>query len=166
MPKSRDELTRRRKEILNILSSGIQVESLDDLVGELKVRGFQADRSSVSRDLKDLEIVRVDGRYQIQALEPDDKALRRLADFVREVVPTGPYLTVILCSQGTGPVVARALKSLEWTEITGVVADSGTAFVSTANNRDQKLLLSKLKRYFGPKFRGKGGRWATEALDP
>ncbi len=62
MPKTREELNRRRKEILNILGNGIRVESLDDLGDQLKVRGFQVPTSDISRDLKDLERVGVDGR--------------------------------------------------------------------------------------------------------
>ncbi len=86
-------------------------------------------------------------------MDPDDKALQRMDDFIREVVPSGPYLTVILCAPGAGRAVAVALKSQEWMEITGMVADNDTVVVSTANNYDQKLLLSRLKRHFGPKFR-------------
>ncbi|HWN44902.1 MAG TPA: hypothetical protein VNW71_21945 [Thermoanaerobaculia bacterium] len=167
MPKTREELNRRRKKILNILGSGIRVESLGDLGDQLKVRGFQVTKSSISRDLKDLEIVRVDGRYQIPAVDPDDKALQRMDDFIREVVPSGPYLTVILCTSGAGRAVAMALKSQEWMEITGMVADNDTVVVSTANNYDQKLLLSRLKRHFGPKLRvrSKGGK-AAQSLQP
>jgi transcriptional regulator of arginine metabolism len=167
MPKTREELNRRRKEILNILGSGIRVESLDELGDQLKVRGFQVTKSSISRDLKDLEIVRVDGHFQIPASDPEDKALQRMDDFIREVVPSGPYLTVILCTPGAGRGVATVLKSQEWMEITGVVSDNETAVVSTANNYDQKLLLSRLKRHFGPKLRvGSKGRKAAQSLQP
>lgn len=163
MPKSREELTRRRKEILNILGSGIRVESLDDLVDQLKVRGFPVTKSSISRDLKDLAVV----RYQIPAVDRDDKALQRVDDFIREVVPSGPFLAVIQCTPGAGRAVAMALKSLEWMEIASMVADGDTVCVCTANNYDQKLLLSKLKRNLGPKFRvGSKDRRATQSPDP
>lgn len=167
MPKTREELNRRRREILNILGSGIRVESLDELGDQLKVRGFQVAKSVISRDLNELEIARVDGRYQIPAVDPEDKALWRMDDFIREVVPSGPYLAVVGCTPGAGRAVAMFLKSLEWMEITGMVAVGDTVCVCTANNHDQKLLLSKLKRHFGPKFRVRSKRRrAAPSADP
>ncbi|MFP5285941.1 MAG: hypothetical protein ACLGI9_09415 [Thermoanaerobaculia bacterium] len=159
MPKTRDDQTHRRKQILNILNDNhVRVENLDQLLAFLAERGIDASKSSVSRDLKDLSIIRVNGRYQIPTWERDDKPLRRVDDFIKKVVPSGPYVTVIPCYSGTGRAVAAALKVQDWTEITGVVADDDTCVVYTANNYDQKMLLSKLKRILDPDmYRGQGG---------
>lgn len=159
MPKTRDEQTYRRKQILNILNDNhIRIESLDQLLVHLEERGIQASKSSVSRDLKDLAIIRVNGRYQIPTWERDDKALQRVDDFIKKVVPSGPYITVVLCYPGTGRAVAAALKSQEWEEITGMVADDDTLAVFTAHTYDQKLLLGKLKRILDPDtYRGAKG---------
>lgn len=146
MPKTREEMTRRRQEILHILDSGIRIETLDDLLDQLEIRGIKINKSSVSRDLQDLGIVRVGGRYQAPAIDRDEQVLQRMADFIRDVVPSGPYVAVIRCDPGAGRLVSKALKSLGWEEITGMVADDDTAVVCTAHNPDQKLFLSKLKR--------------------
>ncbi|MEA2563661.1 MAG: hypothetical protein QOH06_5165 [Acidobacteriota bacterium] len=45
MPKTREGMNQRRQEILNILNSGIRVESLDDLMDQLKVRGCPVTKS-------------------------------------------------------------------------------------------------------------------------
>src|SRR5215210_176405 len=113
MPKTREEMNLRRQEILNILDSGIRIESLDDLMEQLKVRGFPVTKSSASRDLKDLAAVRVDGRYQIPTVDRDEEALQRVDDFIREVVPSGPFLAIIRCTPGAGQAVAAALRSLK-----------------------------------------------------
>lgn len=149
MPKTREELTRRRREILSILDSNAVVENLDDLLDQLEVRGFRVSKASVSRDLKELGIARVNGRFRIPTVDREDQVLHRVVGFIRKVVPSGPFLTVIQCDPGTGQAVATALKSREWEEIAGVVADSHTAIAITAHNYDQKLLLGKLKRVLG-----------------
>ena len=60
MPKTLAEQTRRRKQILNILNDNhVRVENLDQLLAYLEERGIEASKSSVSRDLKDLSIIRV-----------------------------------------------------------------------------------------------------------
>lgn len=159
MPKTRDEQTHRRKQILNILNDQhVRIESLDDLLAQLELRGIEASKSSVSRDMKDLSIIRVNGRYQIPTWERDDKAMQRVDDFIKKVVPSGPYITVVLCYSGTGRAVAAALKSQQWEEITGMVADDDTLAIYTAHTYDQKLLLGKLKRILDPDmYRGGKG---------
>lgn len=159
MPKTREDQTHRRKQILNILNdSHVRIENLDDLLSHLADRGVEASKSSVSRDLKDLSIIRVNGRYQIPTWERDDRAIQRVDDFIKKVVPSGPYVTVIPCYSGTGRAVAAALKTQDWAEITGMVADDDTLAVFTANNYDQKMLLSKLKRILDPDmYRGQSG---------
>lgn len=159
MPKTREDQTHRRKQILNILNDNhVRIENLDDLLSHLADRGVEASKSSVSRDLKDLSIIRVNGRYQIPTWERDDRAIQRVDDFIKKVVPSGPYVTVIPCYSGTGRAVAAALKTQDWAEITGMVADDDTLAVFTANNYDQKMLLSKLKRILDPDmYRGQSG---------
>lgn len=151
MPKTRDDQLHRRKQILNILNDNhIRIENLDQVLEHLQERGIGASKSSVSRDLKELSIIRVNGRYQIPTWERDDKALQRVDDFIKKVIAAGPYVTVIPCYAGTGRAVAAALKTQDWTEITGMVADDDTLIVFTANNYDQKMLLGKLKRILDP----------------
>jgi len=151
MPKTRDDQTHRRKQILNILNDDhVRVENLDQLLFHLEERGIEASKASVSRDLKDLAIIRVNGRYQIPTWERDDRALHRVDDFIKRVVASGPYVTVIFCFPGMGHGVAAALKSLNWDEVTGTVADEDTCIVYTANSYDQRLLLGKLKRILDP----------------
>ena len=151
MPKTRDDQLHRRKQILNILNDNhVRIENLDQLLVHLAQRGIVASKSSVSRDLKELSIIRVNGRYQIPTWEREDKALQRVDDFIKKVVAAGPYVTVIPCYSGTGRAVAAALRVQDWTEITGMVADDDTLILFTANNYDQKLLLGKLKRILDP----------------
>ena len=151
MPKTRDDQLHRRKQILNILNDNhVRVENLDQLLAYLAERGIEASKSSVSRDLKELSIIRVNGRYQIPTWERDGKAMQRVDDFIKKVIPSGPYVTVIPCFAGTGRAVAAALKTQDWTEITGMVADDETLIVYTANNYDQKMLLGRLKRILDP----------------
>lgn len=159
MPKTKEDQTYRRKQILNILNdTHVRVENLDDMLAHLAGRGVEASKSSVSRDMKDLSIIRVNGRYQIPTWERDDKALQRVDDFIKKVIPSGPYVTVIPCYAGTGRAVAAAIKTQDWIEIAGMVADDDTVAVFTANNYDQKMLLSKLKRILDPDmYRGKEG---------
>jgi len=142
----RETQHRRHKEILNILNGPDRVETQIELMNLLRERGFDVTQSSISRDIKQLGVARSNGRYVIPSWERGKEPLKKVDDFIRKGVPSGPYLTILHCYPGAGRAVAMALKTSEWPEITGVVADDDTVFVATANNFDQKLVLGKLRR--------------------
>jgi transcriptional regulator of arginine metabolism len=142
----RETQHRRHKEILNILNGPDRVETQIELMHRLRERGFDVTQSSISRDVKQLGIARSNGRYVVPSGSAGDEPLKKVDGFIRRGVPSGPYLTIVHCYPGAGRTVAMALKSSEWPEITGVVADDDTVFVATANNFDQKLVLGKLRR--------------------
>ncbi|HWM90676.1 MAG TPA: hypothetical protein VN493_07920 [Thermoanaerobaculia bacterium] len=142
----RETQHRRQKEILNILNGPDRVETQIELMHLLKERGFDVTQSSVSRDIKQLGVARSNGRYVIPSWERGNDPLKKVDDFIRKGVAAGPYLTILHCYPGAGRAVAQALKTAEWDEIMGIVADDDTVFVATAHNFDQKLVLGKLKR--------------------
>src|ERR1700722_12735800 len=83
----------RRAAILRILRSGV-VRRQSDLAQMLKREGFEVTQSSVSRDLRELGVLKASGRY----LLPPDEISRAngdfgaLAQFVRTVEPAGASL--------------------------------------------------------------------------
>src|ERR1700730_9103500 len=68
-----------------------------DLVRLLKKEGHGAPQSSISRDLRDLGVLKASGRYVL----PADEVTRAngdfgaLAQFVRQLRPGGPSITVL-----------------------------------------------------------------------
>jgi transcriptional regulator of arginine metabolism len=148
----RETQHRRHKEILNILNGHDRVETQIQLMEMLQKRGFRVTQSSISRDIKQLGLARAHGRYVIPSWQRGhDEPLKKVDDFIRKAISSGPYLTVLHCYPGAGRAVAAALKACEWPEITGTVADDDTVFIGTAHNYDQKLVLGRLKRILDPK---------------
>ena len=81
----------RRDAIVRILRDGL-VRKQDDLVRLLKRDGHEVTQSSISRDLRDLGVLKARGRYVL----PPDEVTRAngdfgtLAQFVREIRRAGP----------------------------------------------------------------------------
>ncbi|MES1243096.1 MAG: arginine repressor [Acidobacteriota bacterium] len=136
----------RQQEILAILQDRL-VESQTELIGALAERGIQATQSSVSRDLRDLGIARVGGRYVPPAAGKEEEGgLADVAWFIRGVKPAGPHLTVVFTATGAAQTVALALDRAAWPEVVGTMAGDDTIFVATAGALDQKHFIQRLER--------------------
>src|SRR5215470_18665918 len=91
----------RRGAIVRILRDGL-VRRQTDLVRLLKKQGHEVTQSSVSRDLRDLGVLKAGGRYVM----PPDEVTRAngdfgmLAQFVRQIRPAGSCLIVVRTTIG------------------------------------------------------------------
>lgn len=146
MPADRDQRDERRRAILRILRRTFVV-SQKDLVSRLRMRGFEATQSSVSRDLRDLGVAKVSGRYQapMEGAEPSSsKDFASVVSFLREVRVAGPYLVVLHTAVGAAPSVALAIDAAPWPEVVGTVAGNDTIFIATANAGDRRVVAHRL----------------------
>jgi transcriptional regulator of arginine metabolism len=140
----------RRDAILAILGSGI-VRGQAELTQLLKRRGFAVTQSSVSRDLRELGVLKASGRY----LPPPPELahahgnLGSLAQFVRSARPAGAALIVLRTSTGAAQSVAVAIDKAEWPEVVGTISGDDTIFIATADARAQPRLLARLREHFG-----------------
>jgi transcriptional regulator of arginine metabolism len=139
----------RRGAIVRILRDGVVKKQLD-LVRLLKKAGHAATQSSISRDLRDLGVLKASGRY---VLPPDEVTrangdFEALAQFVRQLRPAGPALTVLRTTIGSAQSVAVAIDKAEWPEVAGTISGDDTIFIATANVRAQQQLLARLRTLF------------------
>jgi len=143
-------LQSRREAILSLLASG-SVSRQAELTSLLRKRGFAVTQSSVSRDLRELGVLKGNGRYIAPAVEAAHAhgKFASLVPFVRSVKAAGPSLTVIRTTTGTAQTVAVALDKAAWPEVVGTVSGDDTIFMATADARAQRRLLGRLRDHFG-----------------
>jgi transcriptional regulator of arginine metabolism len=139
----------RRGAIVRILRDGL-VRKQQDLVRLLKKAGLDATQSSISRDLRDLGVLKASGRY---VLPPDEKTRANgdfgmLAQFVRQLRRAGPSLTVLRTTIGAAQSVAVAIDKAEWPEVAGTLSGDDTIFIATASVRAQDELVGRLRELF------------------
>ena len=143
------EQLERRGAIQRILRAGL-VRKQQDLVRLLKREGHEVTQSSVSRDLRDLGVLKASGRYVM----PPDEITRAngdfaaLAQFVRQILPAGSCLTVVKTTIGAAASVAVAIDKAEWPEVVGTISGDDTIFIATANTRAQDELIARLRALF------------------
>lgn len=139
----------RRQQIVRILRDG-HVRRQQDLARLLRTAGFEVTQSSVSRDLRDLGVLKASGRY---VLPPDEVSrthgdFAMLAQFVRGLRRAGPSLTVVRTTIGAAQSVAVAIDRAEWPEVAGTISGDDTIFIATANAGAQDALIARLQAIF------------------
>jgi transcriptional regulator of arginine metabolism len=139
----------RRDSILRYLRAGA-VRRQSDLVGLLKQDGFEVTQSSVSRDIKELGVLKAQGRYlppgnETSGAQGNFSAISR---FVREIRTAGNSITVVRTSVGAAGSVAVAIDRANWPEIVGCIQGDDTIFIATQDGDAQQELLTKLHNVF------------------
>ncbi|MGB6451652.1 MAG: hypothetical protein WBE92_12945 [Steroidobacteraceae bacterium] len=139
----------RRSAIVKILRNGL-VRRQSELVGLLRRDGHDVTQSSVSRDLRDLGVLKASGRYVM----PPDEITRAngdfgtLAQFVRQIRPAGSCLTVVRTTIGAAQSVAVAIDKAEWPEVVGTLSGDDTIFIATDRESAQAKLIGRLHSLF------------------
>lgn len=135
----------RRATILRILR-GAHVRKQEDIVRLLREAGHEVTQSSVSRDLRELGVLKAGGRYL-----PPDAMPRPLDDFAalrpfaRGVATAGPSLTVLRTTTGSAQSIAAAIDQAEWPEVVGTISGDDTIFIATADAAAQAALVTRLR---------------------
>jgi transcriptional regulator of arginine metabolism len=143
------EQLERRGAIVRLLREG-QVRRQEDLVRLLKKAGHAVTQSSISRDLRDLGVLKASGRYVL----PGEEVARTngdfgtLAQFVRQLRLAGPTIAVLRTTIGAAQSVAVAIDRAAWPEVAGTLSGDDTIFIATANLRAQEKLIERLRTLF------------------
>ncbi|MGD9598027.1 MAG: arginine repressor [Steroidobacteraceae bacterium] len=142
-------LADRRSAITRLLRGG-GVRKQADLVRLLKAEGHAVTQSSVSRDLREIGVLKAADGYVL----PGDEAARpagnfaTLAAFVRGLRVAGPSLAVLKTHIGGAQSVALAIDQANWPEVVGTISGDDTIFIATAGARDQAALVKRLRSHF------------------
>ena len=153
MAATKKERELRREAVRRILMDD-KTEPLKDqgsLVELLEAMGIPATQASVSRDLRELGAVWVDGHYEIPIYEDaGEDPLERVLCYIVVAKPTPPCHILIVTHPGAGPVVAKAVEACLGKDIIGTVAGCDSVHVLTMGGFFQDLVFDRLKDYFEP----------------
>ncbi len=149
MPVAVQGQTERRECIRQILLSE-PATTQQQLVDALTVRGFGATQSSVSRDLRELGVIKTSRGYELPRNEASgDDEVAQVTGLLRSMQTAGPHLLVIKTAIGAAQRVALALDRSAWPEIVGNVGGDDTVFAATTNAASQRRVLAKINRIAG-----------------
>lgn len=133
------------------LISTRDIETQEELVESLKALGYQVTQATVSRDIKELQLIKVptpDGRYKYSmpaepSYNPEAKLRRFLADsFVS--IDRAENLIVLKTLPGNANAIAALIDALDWDSIIGTISGDDTILIIC---RDRKRAPELVDRF-------------------
>lgn len=142
---------RRQHKILEIISQTL-VPTQDELAASLKECGFAVTQATISRDIKELGLMKIPGennifRYAYPGEQAIQRAEERLKRYFRDTVVSmaiSENLLVIKTQPGAAQGVASAIDQAGWKEIIGTVGGDDTILLVI---KPVQVAVTVLKRF-------------------
>lgn len=142
----------RHTNILEIIKEK-EVETQEELSQELRNIGINVTQATVSRDIKELKLVKVlspTGKYKYTYFEKEDKSSPdKLIRFMKDILVSMDYSENIICLKtidGAGQIAAKAVDGLESREIVGTIGGFNTVFVLLRDRNDVDKIMDRFKK--------------------
>lgn len=140
----------RQRKILELIKNH-HIETQDDLTIKLKDNGFNVTQATVSRDIKELGLIKAaDGNsYKyFQANEPQQGyTVNRLSKLLQDssvTINNSENLIVIKTLPGMANAIAACLDQVKWPEVIGSVAGDDTILIVVKPKKAVAKILSAL----------------------
>jgi transcriptional regulator of arginine metabolism len=135
--------TYRQGQILKLIRAK-RISTQDELAQELRNQGIAATQVTLSRDMRDLRLVKTREGYQEMAPEETGPQFSLLAtEFLLDVL-RAQNLLVLKTSPGHANSVAVALDRESWPEILGTIAGDDTILLISPDNAAAEAAQEKL----------------------
>ena len=119
--------------------------SQEEIVSAMRAKGFDVTQPSISRDFRELAVIKVSGRYKPGPGENSGPVDRNDPwGLVKKIERVGANLVVVKTGPGAAGVVADAVDKLSVAGVAGTVAGDDTLFVATKNRGAQDRLIAIL----------------------
>jgi len=142
----------RHFHILKIIET-INIGSQAHLLDELKKEGLDISQSTLSKDLKELGIIKVRGKEgRFRFLQTKEREIfhvgvmlkKELLDFLTDTIAVGNFV-VLKTVSGNASGTAKCLDDIGWTEIVGTLAGDDTVLIITRSIEDAQTVVKKLQ---------------------
>lgn len=143
--------TVRQVAILDIIEKQ-DIETQEELADALRKRGIAVTQATVSRDIKELRLLKVLSTGGVYKYATADKAehglserlIRMLTDSVLSITSAN-NLIVVKTLAGSANVAGEALDSMRWPEVLGTLAGDNTILMIIRSNEEVPVIISRIQ---------------------
>ncbi len=144
--------SRRHVKILELIGE-YPIETQDELLTRLREEGYKATQATISRDIKDLRLVKTlgtDGKYRYESASKNATDIRSnfSAIFSSSVnsIDFAQNIVVIKTLSGMAQAVCAAIDSADYKSIVGTIAGDDTIFIACRTTELTVSLTEELKK--------------------
>lgn len=143
----------RQNAILKIVAES-EIQTQEELSERLRLLGYDVTQATVSRDIKELRLVKVKNDNGIVCYRADKKTdsgdveqrLRSILKHSMVSVDSAENDVVIKTLPGVAQAAAAAIDAMHWGDIVGTIAGDDTILMITRSTECASEVIDKLKR--------------------
>ena len=133
---------KRQETILNLIRTK-NISTQEELTTLLSKDDFSVTQSSVSRDLEQLGVIKINGFYALPQISEGTQKFGLIS-----LETAGETLIVAKCDSGLASAVAVKIDSAKIVEIVGTIAGDDTIFIAVKGMKAQKATVKKIWEIF------------------
>lgn len=142
----------KRQRLIKQLVKEYEIDTQEKLVELLEVEGVVATQATISRDIRELNLIKVTSSNRLtiykvfseDSLQTDMKLKKKLKEVVVKV-DCVEQLMIIKTLPGNAHVIGVLLDSLDWKEKVGCICGNDTCLVISQSQSDRKILEERLR---------------------
>ena len=142
-----------RHAVIKEIIESQDIETQEELAAALRARGIDVTQATVSRDIKELRLLKVlsdGGGYKYATADKAehglaDRFIRIFSESVLSITPAN-NLIVVKTISGSAHVAGEAIDSLKWPEVIGTICGDNTMLVIALNAENVEKLMYKFEQ--------------------
>jgi len=141
----------RQMKILELIAKH-EIDTQEDLARLLVGEGFSVTQATVSRDVKDMGIIKVltqNGRYKYELQSKDDGAISKYHSLFKTSVisiESSENMIVVKTEAGGASSAAALIDRIKFEDVLGTVSGDDTIFILTRGKDKTPQLVEKFKK--------------------
>ena len=140
----------KRQALIREIVESQSIQTQEELAEALRQHGMVVTQATVSRDIKEMHLLKVlaeDGGYRYSTMDKseqgmNERLIRMLTDSVVDM-QSANNLIVIRTLPGSAHVAGEAVDSLKWAEILGTIAGDNTILVIVRSNDEVDMVMRR-----------------------
>lgn len=141
----------RQMAILSIIEKD-NIETQEELAAKLRDMGIVVTQATVSRDIKELRLLKVltpDGSYKYATVDKaehgvSERLVRMFIDSVLSI-SYAENLIVVRTLPGSANAAGEAIDSMRWPEVLGTISGDNTIFVAVRSAAEAPAVVEKFQ---------------------
>ena len=142
----------KRQALIREIVENQSIQTQEELADALREHGMVVTQATVSRDIKEMHLLKVlseEGGYRYATMDKseqgmNERLIRMLSDSVVDM-SSANNLIVIHTLPGSAHVAGEAVDSLHWPEVLGTIAGDNTILVIARSNEDVDAVLRRFR---------------------
>ena len=140
----------KRQALIREIVENQSIQTQEELADALREHGMVVTQATVSRDIKEMHLLKVlseEGGYRYATMDKseqgmNERLIRMLSDSVVDM-SSANNLIVIHTLPGSAHVAGEAVDSLRWPEVLGTIAGDNTILVIVRTNEEVDTVMKR-----------------------